>query len=58
MSALGKVLNRKHHVKSNFNIKARQLPTQNILLHQGNQIQTAICKPHNILQARETSKRH
>ena len=58
MSALGKVLNRQHHVKSNFNIKARQLPTQNILWRQENQIQTAICKPHKILQAREASKQH
>ena len=32
------------------NIKSRQLPSQNILWHYRNQIQTAIGKPHKILQ--------
>ena len=36
---------------TNFNIKSRHLPTQNILWHERTLIQTAICKPQKILQA-------
>ena len=39
-------------------MKSRHLPTQDILWHHRNLIQTAIYKLHKILQALEASERH